>query len=197
MSDEPVKTQKQDGPGKPEFTDEQYQAWLSELRPYLEKGNTIYYACEKAGIGSHYDVILRKYKLNDWLSQKVDIYRSRPGELVNDTIATLCYQVMDNIKKSLAVTKDDLDLLKFMAEKHRTSQPFFVNRTETAKADEGKIGKILDTIEETDYGDVGREAKKQMVAANPSIQNQGQGGAVNNIQAELPPTQTPSGTVQP
>lgn len=173
MSDEPLKTQKQDGPGKPEFTDEQYQAWLSEMRPFLEKGNSINYACERAGIESHYDVILRKYKLNDWFSQKIDKYRARPGEMINDTLTQLCYAIQDNIKKGLGPSKEEYDLLKFMAEKHRTSQPFFVNRTETAAADESKIGKILDTIEETDYGELGRQAEKQMVADNAPVQDKG------------------------
>lgn len=172
MTDEPLKTQKQDGPGRPEYTQEQYAAWLEEMRPYLEKGNTIWYACERAGLTSHYSVIGEKYRSNDWFSVKIDRYRGRPGEMINDTLTQLCYTIQDNIKKGLAVSKDDLDLLKFMAEKHRTSQPFFVTRTETAQADPTKVGKILDTIGATDYGTVGQEATKQMVEANPPIQNQ-------------------------
>lgn len=181
QSSEPLRTTKQDGPGRPEFNDEQYQAWLSELRPYLEKGNSINYACDQSGLQKHYDVILIKYKQNDWFSRKVDKYRSMPGEMVNDTLTQLCYTIKDNIKKGLTVSKDDLDLLKFMAEKHRTSQPFFVNRTETAEADPAKVGKILDTIEATDYGTVGQEASKQMVAANPPIQDKEQTGPVGNV----------------
>lgn len=180
MADEPLKTQKQDGPGRPEFTEEQYAAWLEELKPYLEKGNSLYYACERAGIESHYRVICDKYKANDWFSAKVDRYRGRPGEMINDTLATLCYQIQDNIKKGVALTKDDLDLLKFMAEKHRTSQPFFVTRTETAQVDDSKVGKILDNME-TDYGIVGQEAHKQMVAVDAPVQNQGQTGADSNV----------------
>lgn len=173
MSDEPVKTQKQPGQGRPEYTDEQYAAWLSEMRPYLEKGNSIYYACERAGIATHITVIYEKYRSNDWFSAKIDRYRSRPGEMINDTLATLCYQIQDNIKKGIAVTKDDLDLLKFMAEKHRTSQPFFVTRTETAVADESKVGKILDTMEASDYDELGQQAQEQMVANDAPVQNQG------------------------
>jgi len=180
MIDEPLKTQKQEGPGRPEFTDEQYVAWLSELRPYLEKGNSLYYACDRAGLSSHYTVIGEKYRSNDWFSVKIDRYRGRPGEMINDTLTTLCYTIEDNIKKGVPLTKDDLDLLKFMAEKHRTAQPFFVTRTETAQVDESKVGKILDTME-TNYDDVGQEANKQMVAANPPIQDKGQTGPDSNV----------------
>lgn len=180
MQGEPLKTQKQDGPGRPEYTDEQYQAWLEEMRPKLQQGCSIYYCCEWAGISPHYDVILEKYKLNDWFSRKIDKYRGHPGEMINDTLTKLCVVIEDNIKKGLQPTKDDLDLLKFMAEKHRTSQPFFVTRTETAPADESKVGKILDTID-TDYKHVGQEATKQMVAPNPPIQDQGQTGPDNNV----------------
>lgn len=173
MAEEPTKTQKQDGQGRPEYTEEQYAAWLTELRPYLEKGNSIYYACERAGLTTHLTVIYEKYRANDWFSAKIDRYRSRPGEMVNDTLATLCYQIQDNIKKGVTVTKDELDLLKFMAEKHRTAQPFFVSRTETAEADPDKVGKILDTMEVSDYDELGRQAEKQVVADDAPVQNQG------------------------
>jgi len=158
--------------GRPAYTDDQYKAWLQDLEPFLKKGNSIYYACNRAGLGSQYWTVLEKYKLGDWFSKKIDAYRAYPGELINDTLATLCMTIAEKVKSGVPCTKDELDTLKFMAEKHRTAQPFFVTRQETAVADETKVGKILDTIE-TDYDDVRQQAQKQMVAVDPLIQDKG------------------------
>lgn len=160
--------------GRPEYADEQYAEWLRDLEPFLKKGNSIYYACNRAGLHSQYWTVLEKYKLSDWFSKKVDAYRAYPGELANDVIITRLMQIDEKVKANAApITKEDLDILKLVAEKHRTAQPFFVNRQETAEADPSKVGKILDTIEsdDTDYGILGQEAKKQMVAVDAPIQN--------------------------
>lgn len=167
--------------GRPAHTEEQYQSWLEDMRPFLQQGATIWYACDKAGITPHYWSILEKYKLNDWLSQKIDTYRAYPGELVNNTLVILAQKIADRVKQDLPISKEDLDVLKLMAEKHRTSQTFFVNRTETAVADPAKVGKILDTMESTDYGNVGQEANKQMVAANTPLQDKEQTGANSDV----------------
>lgn len=73
---------------------------------------------------------------------------------------------------------------KTMAEKHRSAQPFFVTRVESGEADDSKLGKIIETMEHTDYDDVAGEAQKQMVAINPPVQNQGQAGATGNVQTQ-------------
>jgi hypothetical protein len=171
-------------PGRPEgpaFSDEQFQSWLEDMRVFLQQGATIWYACDKAGITPHYWSILKKYKSNDWFSQKIDTYRSYPGELVNNALVMLAQKAADRIKQDLPITKEELEVLKLMAEKHRTSQTFFVNRTETAVADPAKVGKILDTMEGTDYDNLGREASKQMVANDAPVQDKGQTGADSNV----------------
>jgi hypothetical protein len=114
---------------------------------------------------------LEKYKLNDWFSKRVDAFRSYPGELANDTIITTLMQINEKVKTGAGqLTREDIDILKIVAEKHRTATPFFVTRTETAVADESKVGKILDTME-SDYNGIGQEASKQMVAADAPIQD--------------------------
>lgn len=168
--------------GRPAHSEEQYASWLEDMRPFLQQGATIWYSCDKAGITQHYWSILEKYKLNDWLSQKIDTYRSYPGELVNNTLVILAQKIADRVKQDLPVSREDLDVLKLMAEKHRTSQSFFVNRSETAEADPTKVGKILDTIESTDYGTLGQQANEQVVAANTPLQDKGQAGSDSNVQ---------------
>lgn len=178
---EPLKTDPTGG--RPEYSDEQYKEWLNDLEPYLKKGNSLYYCCNRAGLQPHYASVLRKYRLNDWFCQKVDAYRAYPGELANDTIITALMQIDTKLKTNAgSLTKDDIDILKLVAEKHRTAQPFFVTRTEAAVADPDKVGKVLDTIE-TDYDTVGREAKKQMVATNAPVQDKGQTGPVGDVSA--------------
>lgn len=161
---EPLKTDPTGG--RPEYSDEQYKEWLQDLEPYLKKGNSLYYCCNRAGLQPHYASVLRKYRLNDWFCQKVDAYRAYPGELANDTIITALMQIDTKLKTNAgSLTKDDIDILKLVAEKHRTAQPFFVSRQETAEADPSQVGKILDTIE-TDYAKLGENAKIALHEAN-------------------------------
>ena len=158
---------------------------------------SLYGSCVKAGIEPKYDSILEKYKLNDWFSKKVDAYRASFGESINEALARETLRILNRAKKGDVLEREEIDVLKHMSDKHRTAQPFFVTRTETAQVDDSKIGKILDTIESTNYDEVAREARKQMVAANKPLQDQKQTGADNNIPPEQPTDQTPSGTVKP
>ncbi len=177
---EPLLTFKDGDPGRPEYTEEQYDRWLGAMRPFLEKGNSLHYAADMAGLESHYGSLLRKYNLNDWFCKKVDKFRSYPGESFNDGIVTLALDTVNKIRGKQAVTKEELDMLKFAAEKHRTAQPFFVTRQENAEADPNKIGKVLDVLEATNYeqlaDDARRALEKQVVAPNEPVQDQGQTG---------------------
>jgi hypothetical protein len=158
--------------GRPqEYTDEQYQTWLEEMRPFLQQGSTIRYALDKAGLSQHKDTIYRKYKLNDWFCDRIDTYRQYTAELANDIFATIITKVSDKVKRGEVVSEDEMKNVRFFAEKHRTAQKFFVTRNETTEVDNSKVGKILDDLEETDYEYVGQQAKGQMVEANTPIQD--------------------------
>jgi hypothetical protein len=160
-------------PGRPEYTDDQYKTWLEEMRPHLVLGCSLWRAIEKTGLITHTTTIYEKYRLKDWFSQKVDTYRMTPGENANEAIVRLVNAINDKVKRDESLTREDIDILKHFTDKHRTAQPFFVTRTETAQADDSKIGKILDDLERTDYGELGQEATKQMVAVDTPIQDQG------------------------
>lgn len=172
-------------PGRPNHTDEQYQTWLDEMKPFLKQAASLHYAMEKAGIIQHKDSIYKKYKEGDWFSEKVDIYRAYPGELVNNVFMREIDRIVEKSKKDERLSKDELDTIKFIAEKHRTAQTFFVNRTESAEA--APVGKILDDVErsttQTDYSKLGSALAEQGVAANPPVQDQGQTGAISNVPA--------------
>jgi hypothetical protein len=176
MADEPIKRNWSEG---------DYQKCLDDMAPFLKLGHTLNSAIDDAGIVQHKTEVYTKYRLNDWFAQKVDNYRATPGILANDILTKVLMDVNDRIKQGRPVTEDDMKNVRFMAEKHRTAQPYFVTRTETAEADPSKVGKILDTIE-TDYGNLGLEASKQMVETNTPVQDKEQTGAVGDIPAELP-----------
>jgi hypothetical protein len=168
-------------PGRPEYTDIQYTSWLEQMAPFLKLGHTLNGAIDEAALVEHRTTIYEKYKLNDWFSYKVDTYRATPGVLANDILTKTLLDINDRMKQGRPVSEDDMKNVRFMAEKHRTAQPYFVTRTETAVSDPSKVGKILDTMEVTDYGNVGQEANKQMVAPNTPLQDKGQAGPDNNV----------------
>lgn len=158
--------------GRPEYPDEQYQKWLDDMRVFLQQGNSLWYAIERAGLEKHKTTIYEKYKLNDWFSEKINTYRQYTAELVNDIFATISQKVSDKVRKGESVSEDEMKNVRFYAEKHRTSQKFFVTRNENAVADDSKVGKVLDTIE-TDYGGIGQQASGQMVANDTPLQDKG------------------------
>lgn len=157
--------------GRPEYTEADYQRWLDEMAPFLKLGHALNAAIDEAALSKHKTTVYEKYRLGDWFSQKVDIYRATPGILANDILTKTLIMVNDRIKQGLPVSEDDMKNVRFMAEKHRTAQPYFVTRTETAEADPQKVGKVLDTME-TDYDRIGQQAKGQMVANDAPVQNQ-------------------------
>lgn len=196
---EPIATQPNPaGTGAPEISDEQYMRWLDDMREFLRRGSTLWYAMDKAGILAHKTVIYKKYRLNDWFAEKIDALRSTMGELANE----VAFRVLEGVRNriiemdgKIAISSEEVQVIKLVAEKHRTAQTFFVNRTETAEADESKVGKILDTLEATDYDQLGQQAQQQMVAPNPPVQDQGQVGQSSDVSPQPNATPAPSGEV--
>lgn len=186
MSEPILTTPNPAGTGAPETTDEQYRRWIEDMRPYLRMGSSLWYSMEKADLLNHKDTIYRKYRLNDWFCEKVDALRATPGELINNVgfrvIEAAHTRLVETEGKS-SLTGEEVQVFRTMAEKHRSAQPFFVNRTETAEADPNKVGKVLDILEGTDYEDVGQKATRQMVEANPPVQNKDESGTDSNVSA--------------
>lgn len=159
--------------GRPAYDDNQYKSWLDEMRPFLVNGSSLHYACDKCGLESQYWTILEKYKLNDWFSKKVDAFRAKVGERINEGAVILLDKIIDKIKNGITLEPLEQKHLEFMASKHRTAQTHFVNRNETADVTGQDVGKILENLEGTDYGEIGQEAQKQVVANEAPVQDQG------------------------
>lgn len=115
--------------------------------------------------------------------------------MTNDVVFTVVERAKNRLVESetAQLTDNEVKVIKIVAERHRTAQPFFVNRTETAEADDSKLGKVLDTLEATDYDQLGREAEKQVLAIDPPVQNQEQTGPAGDVQAQPDAAATPSG----
>lgn len=168
-------------PGQQPYTETDYLRFLDAMAPFLKMGATINAAVEDANLTEQKATIYNKYRLNDWFAIKIDSLRETPGKLVAYILTKRVMQVDEKIKQGLPVGEDEMRDVRFMAEKHRTAQTYFVTRTETAEADPDKVGKILDTMEMSDYkelgknanDELGREAKKQMVAVDAPIQDKG------------------------
>ena len=179
--------------GRPSIAEEQYQKWLDDMRPFLRQGCTLRYAIDRMELTKHSYVIYEKYKQNDWFSNRVDALRATVGELINNigfkTVESMQTRMVEAAGQPL-FTDNEIKIWKTMAERHRSAQPFFVNRTETAESDESKVGKIIDTLEGTDYGNLASEAQEQVVATDAPVQDKGQAGAVGDLQTEPNPTST-------
>jgi len=176
--------------GRPAHDDDWYRKRLDEMRPILCLGNSIRYAAEKVAIGMHKTVLYEKYGKRDWFADKVDEYRAMPGELINDIVISLATTIKDKVTLGKPLNREDIDIIKLVAEKHRSAQPFFVTKVETSEANPDDVGKILDKIE-NDYTEVRREAKKQMVANDAPVQNKGQAGQDSAVQPESATVATP------
>lgn len=172
------------GQGAPVITELQYQLWLDEMAPFFKMGETLNEAIDDAGLERHRGSLYKKWRLKDWFFHKVSAMQSQVGKLANNILVKTMMLVNEKIKQQLPITKDELDVVKFIAEKHRTSAPHFVNRTETATAK--PIEELLDELEqgEDNIDDVASEAKKQMVEANTPVQNKEQAGSGGVVSPE-------------
>lgn len=144
---EPVKTEKTKEPGRPKIADEQYWKWLDEMRPFLIQGCSLWYAMEKCDLLKHNYNIYEKYREGGEFAQKIDAWRSQIGELAN----LIGYKVLNNINAKLLeangsyeLSNQEMQVWKTIAEKHRTAQPFFANRTEEAQPDPKEFGKVIE-----------------------------------------------------
>lgn len=150
-----------DTTGRPSITDEQYQKWLEDLKPFLKLGNTLNYAIEKADLSKHKTTIYEKFRLGDWFSQKIDIYRSYLGEITNNIFAREILNIEEVQKQGRQVTEEQWRNLRFFAEKHRSSNPFFANKQEIAQTD---LSNKFEQIE--------RDLEKQVELENQKTDNE-------------------------
>lgn len=177
-------------PGRPEYTDDQYRAWLDEMRSHLVKGSSLNYAMEMAGIVEHKNAIYRKYGQNDWFREKVDEYRAIFGDKINNFHATEALRIIDKQKQQVALTPEEFKEMQYLGSTHRTAQPFFAQRTETAKAKDEDFGKVVEPAKIT-Y--VSPEQPKPTDPAQPAVEQPATDSVPANPQAG-PGVQSPSTT---
>jgi hypothetical protein len=122
--------------GRTKTTEEEYQRWLEDMRPFLMQGYSLNLAIEKAYLTNHRTSVYEKYAQKDWFSDKIDYFQSTVGELANNIV----YKVISGAHQKFltnsnySLTKEEVRILILVATKHKASQPFFVTRMETARA---------------------------------------------------------------
>lgn len=182
MKDSPLdKKPNENGTGAPEFTEQQYRKWFDEMAPFFKLGLTLSAAIEDAGLKKHRPVLYKKASLKDWFLDEMQTLQSYPGKLANNILVRRLMQVDDKIKQGLPIDDEELKDVRFVAEKHRTSQPYFVNRMETKEAKEDDLGKVIDTLNNDD--DVTERVTQPVVATDAPVQNQEQRGPDSDVQA--------------
>jgi len=157
--------------GREPYSDEQYVKWLDDMSPFLKLGNTLYHAIERADLTKHKDTIYRKVRLNDWFCEKIEAFQRYPGEMVNSIFTRLIIQIDEKVRQGSPINDEDWRNLRFFAEKHRSCQPFFATRTETAQVEPDKIARILDSLETetTNYEELALQAQKAMEAKGANL----------------------------
>lgn len=156
--------------GRPGVTKGELLTWLSEMRPFLVGGATLKKAIEKAGLTTHQSSIYNKYKLGGWFMDKINDFQAILGEDVNEAYHDLVALIKTKVKQEKILSRDEIRILEFVAEKHRTSQPFFVSRVETAKAKEEDFGKVVERPTININPPVEKKKKKKDVDAKPKPQ---------------------------
>ena len=154
--------------GRPSYPEDQYKHWLNLMTPFLVAGNSLSYAISKCGLSKHRTTLYEKQKLNDWFSNAMYDFHRIPGELANETFYILIRQINKKVKAGETISRNEISILKHFSEKHRSSQPFFINRQEVAQIEPSKIARLLDELEETnktDYAKSADDAKRSLMSA--------------------------------
>ncbi len=147
--------------GRPAYTNQQYQTWLSEMEPFIKLGNTLYYSMCRVGLEKHKKAIYDKKNKNDWFREKIVASQREPGEIANSLIVGVVYQISERFRRGVPLSRQELRFLMRFAVGHRSCQPFFVSRTETAGVKGEGVGKILGRTE-TNYVKLGEKASERL-----------------------------------
>jgi len=151
-----------DTPGRPEYPDTQFEAWLEEMKPFLKLGSTLNYSIDKAGLSQHRTTLYEKYKLNDWFSDKINRFRSYLGEIVNDIFAREILTIEETQKQGRQITDEQWRNIRFFAEHHKSCISFFDKRIDKSRnVEQEDIEGLLNKIEKTNYEELAMQAKKQ------------------------------------
>lgn len=135
------------GTGRPLISEEQYGKWFDDLAPFFKLGETLNAAIDDAGLQRHRTALYDKVGLNDWFADKMRSLQAIPGKLANNILVKRLMAVDEKIKQGLPVTEDEMKDVKFVAEKHRSAQPYFVTRVEKGESDDKDLGRIIDPVE--------------------------------------------------
>jgi hypothetical protein len=152
--------------GRPEYTEDQYRTWLGEMAPFLKLGCSLYWAMDRASLLRHKDSIYRKFKLNDWFCEKIEAFQRYPGEILNNIFSRLILIISEKVKYGLPISNEELQNLRFYANRHRSCHEFFTTKREILGDKRKKVWDRLISLEinndESRYEEVARKAKLRL-----------------------------------
>lgn len=155
--------------GRPEYPEEQYHKWFDLLAPFFKLGETLNAAIDDAGLKVHRTTLYEKSKLNDWFSDEMTSLQATPGKLANNILVRRLLLVDEKIKQGLPITEEEMKDVRFIADKHRSAQPYFVTRQEIAQVDQDGVEKIINKLELENIDNVAEEAGKRLEAQKTNI----------------------------
>lgn len=137
-----------DDNGRPEYPEEQYHTWFDELAPFFKLGETLNAAIDDAGLQQHRTTLYKKSKLNDWFLDRMQSLQAIPGKLANNILVKRLMAVDEKIKQGLPPTEEEMKDVRFIAERHRSAHPYFVNRSEVILPPQRSMEEIEAELEE-------------------------------------------------
>ena len=147
MNEPVITTPNGSGTGDVKIAEEQYAKWLDDMREYLRRGMSLWYAMDKAGLLQHKDSIYKKYRAKDWFAEKINALRATLGDYLNDVVFRTVEAVRNRMVETDGKTQmstEEVNIIKLAAERSRAAQPYFANRIEEAETDEAEVGKVLE-----------------------------------------------------
>jgi hypothetical protein len=100
------------------------------MKPFLKCGLSLHRSIQKAGLIKHKDSIYRKLRLKDEFCEKIRMFQSYPGEIVQSIFAHEIIRIHAKIKNGGSLTSLEVRLICWFATHHRSAMPFFVNYRE-------------------------------------------------------------------
>jgi hypothetical protein len=183
--------------GRPTLTQPELDLILSKIEPYIKKGLSLYKSCCLAEVP--YSTVRDYYVKGEEFSLIIDAWKAYKTNIVSDLFQYRLEKSKEVLKDVLKLreelrTAEDLGTRKkiikdmeeleqyidwqtiyTLIEKDKSFRDEFGLRQEVTGKDGDPVTLILDTIEnsnkKTNYGEMGQEARQQMVENKQPLQN--------------------------
>ena len=132
--------------GRPKTTQEEKEAILRKLRPYLQAGLSVYKACLEAKIPTStvYDII----RDDDEFSEEIKRSKQFLSVVINNSMTRRLNEIVKKQDKNEPLNARDEDFLKWFALNSSITREEFGKRTEVVSDPEAEVKRLIRIIEE-------------------------------------------------